>query len=216
MIENIIMYFYRIKTNILEADKSDISAIILGAGHSRRFGYPKASLDFDPERNFLQQLIHVFSEYRCGQIVGVINRDVEEIYKKNTVIFPENVTLAVNPFPEKGRLFSLKTGLDQLNNAESVFIANVDNPFLDSFILDELTRNREKADCIVPVFSGRGGHPVLISKRIVNAVLRSKNEDIKLSEFLQNFGCFRLETAEDRILININTQEDYQRYFDKF
>ena len=69
-----------------------------------------------------------------------------------------------------------------------VFIHNADNPFANHKVLKALYSNRTDADLIKPVFKKTGGHPILISNKIVKDIVSYKNYDIHLNDFLKNYS----------------------------
>ncbi|MBP7169535.1 MAG: nucleotidyltransferase family protein [Bacteroidales bacterium] len=189
--------------------KENFSAIILAAGSSGRMGQPKALLPFDPQRCFARKLADEFLSFGCQRVVMVTNAQVaaqavSAAYKLN------GIEIVINPNPELGRFYSFYLALQAIGN-HYVFMTNADNPFVGADILRALWRHAMQADYVYPVYEGRGGHPILISPRIVRAARAETNPDINLKEYLNRFSKACIPVPNDQILININTPEEYTR-----
>jgi CTP:molybdopterin cytidylyltransferase MocA len=69
------------------------------------------------------------------------------------------------------------------------------------------------SDFCVPVYKGRGGHPVLLSENVIRDLFAEDKTDITLRDFLSRYDGKRVDVKSDSVLVNINTPEDYRGYF---
>lgn len=191
----------------------NIAVVILAAGLSERMGKPKYSLRFDEHTSFLEKIINDYKKFGCGQIIVVMNTEgirsklAQKIIEENIAVFVENSN------PDKGRFLSVKLGVNLIKGETPVFIHNVDNPFIDNNILDILINQIKPFSYCVPMYNDRGGHPVLISSEIKLAFLEIKNNKTILKNALADFNRINVEIKDERVLRNINTSEDYLRWF---
>jgi len=184
------------------------AALILAAGLSERMGMPKHELWFSEESTFLEHIIQVYQKFVALQIVLVINdRDVFGRF-----LYEEDLKIVINKNPEFGRFHSIQLGLKEINDAP-VFIQNIDNPFVSPGLLMTLEKGIEEADFAVPVHDGKGGHPVLLSQKIIQKVVGNYQQDMKLNDVLKHFERKDVPMHDPYILVNINTEEDYLKYF---
>jgi CTP:molybdopterin cytidylyltransferase MocA len=91
----------------------------------------------------------------------------------------------------------------------SCFFQNIDNPLTTIELLDELIIHKDEADAIIPTFQKKSGHPVLISPLVVQKINAGCNYELRVDAFLKQFTEMRIDTLDHRILININSKEDY-------
>lgn len=192
---------------------SNTSVVILAAGFSSRMKQAKFALKFDDKRTFLEKIIREYDVFGCKEIIVVLNNESIALTDQLNLSFPENVKIVLNKYPERERFYSLQTGLRALEDSSYVFIQNIDNPFVDQEILTSLYEHREKADYIVPTYKGKGGHPILINQKIVNAIIKEKNFRLNLKVFLSSYSKQKFESQNENILLNFNTQEKYMLYF---
>ena len=89
----------------------------------------------------------------------------------------------------------------------------MDNPFVNTKILESLLSQDVNTDYIVPSFDGKGGHPILISNKVCQALISAEKNDLVLSDFLKGYDKKRVIVDDKRILININTHTKYQDFF---
>jgi len=188
------------------------SAIILAAGFSNRMGQCKALLSFDKEKTFLEKIIEEYIKFGTSEIVVVINKTIENELINNAH-FDEKVKFVINHKPEIGRWSSIITGLKELKNEGNCFIQNVDNPFVTSELLVDIDKNINADNYVVPVFKAKGGHPIIIGHEIIKNILTFDDTDRDLKEYLTKFKRTEVEVNDENILININTMEDYMKYF---
>ena len=193
--------------------KINTSVIILAAGKSSRMGVPKLSLKFDAGKTFLEHVINEYSEFGCDEIVVVVNAEGHKYIVKSLQPFPENVKIAINEYPERGRFHSLKTGCLELSRINSVFVHNVDNPFVNQKILNALLAKNKEYDYVMPSYEGKGGHPVLISKDVVTTVIPEPDDQQHLKEFLNRFSSLKEDVDDEKVLVNINDNNDYKKWF---
>ena len=193
-------------------NKSKTAALILSAGSSQRMSSHKALLPFDDKMTFLVKIIKTYSDWGCGKIVVVVNPDLKEkLIKMNP--FPETVSFVVNDHPEYERFYSVKLGVEALGSPTFCFLQNVDNPFFDEHILDMIYDHRSTEKYVSPVFKGKGGHPVLMNRKNMITIGGHEENSANLKEILGTMDCYLMEMNDDRVLININTMEEYRRLF---
>ncbi|OGU60484.1 MAG: hypothetical protein A2X64_08465 [Ignavibacteria bacterium GWF2_33_9] len=194
-----------------------IGAVVLAAGFSSRMKSPKPFLKFDPRRVFIEKIIDDFVVFGCSKIVVTINpeiqdwKDIIENYKsRNSVIFK------VNDSPDNERFYSIKTGIESIGDMDYCFIHNSDNPFLDNDILKFIYAGKSDTGYTVPCNEGKGGHPVLLGKHVMNNILAEKDIGTNFKEFLKNYERINVNVGTNKILININTQKEYEQYFKRY
>ncbi len=187
------------------------STLILAAGFSQRMGSPKALLKFNETDIFLTQIISQFLNFGIQNVVVVVNPQVNELLQKEHPGVYNISKICVNHYPQKGRNVSIKKGIEEITT-DYCFIHNVDNPFVSDVTLKLLYNNKEKASVIIPCFKGKGGHPILINKKVLDSIIKMP-ENISLRDFLLQFSSLRIECQEKNISTNISTPEDYKQYF---
>ncbi len=190
-----------------------VAVIILAGGESSRMKHPKAFLKFDRRNTFLEKIINEYVDAGIEDIILVIN--ASSLNSENEIILSlldNNITLIYNKKPEKGRLYSLKLGLSKLIGTENSFIQNIDNPFVSSNLLNKMIPLIKSGSYVSPTYNGKGGHPILISKLICNTILDYDDTSITLRNILAKFNKTTMP-YDEQVLININTADDYTKYF---
>lgn len=191
----------------------NFSLVILAAGKSERMGLPKLGLKFDASTSFAEKIIETILEIEPLECVLVINQYGLEFINKEGIKIPDKVKIVINEDPDKGRFYSLQCGLKSLNSKGNILMINIDNPFINKDICLNMLSQINDCDYIYPVFNGKGGHPLLINKTVAEGILLQDNTQIDLKEFLKSFRKRKYNVSDQKILININTPEDYISIF---
>jgi molybdenum cofactor cytidylyltransferase len=189
------------------------SAIILSAGKSSRMGVPKFSLMFDDKSTFIEKIVNAYADFGCEEIIAVLNNEGVEHFTRLKIHLPSVARIVVNLHPEWERSYSLKTGAKALNNLNPVFISNIDNPFVNPVVLESLALHIDNYDYVFPVFNGKGGHPFMISERFVHDLITNPDDKLHLKVFLDRFSKRAVEVMDEKVLVNVNNQEDYNNIF---
>lgn len=191
----------------------NFSAVILAAGKSERMGFPKLELQFDGERSFAEKIIETVGELKPLECVMVVNQDGLKWLNSNNLNISDKVKSVLNDDPDRGRFYSLQCGLKSLNSKGNILMINIDNPFINKDICLNMLSQINDCDYIYPVFNGKGGHPLLINKTVAEGILLQDNTQIDLKEFLKSFRKRKYNVSDQKVLININTPEDYISIF---
>ncbi len=185
------------------------SAIILAAGLSERMGIMKPLLRFDDQHNFIEHIIDDYSKIITEDIVVVINKEVKsKIDLKNN----KKIRIIINDNTEEGRMSSAILGTQALKYRKCCFIHNVDNPFVNFSLLENMVKMTKEDNCVMPIFKGKGGHPILFGEKVIDHIAKAKSDD-DFREALRPYDLVTVETDDESILVNINTRKDYQKYF---
>jgi molybdenum cofactor cytidylyltransferase len=191
------------------------TTVILSAGKSERMGVPKFSLMYNNEMTFLEKIAGTFLEFGCNEVIVVLNSEGAEMLSRLKINLPREVKVAINYHPEWEKFFSLKTGLRSVSSLSSVFVSNIDNPFINCKLLEELEKSAGFFDYVYPAFNGKGGHPFIISERVVKDILSEPAEQVHLKEFLKKYFSLAVEVEDEKILANINTAESYRYWLNR-
>ncbi len=185
-------------------------AIILSAGFSERMGQPKALLKWDSSTTFIEKIINEFCSFNCTPVICVINKSIEPDCRRLRV--PSRVKFIINEHPESGRFSSVRTGINEITEADFCFIHNVDNPFVNRDVISRLFALRDPDAWCSPVYAGKGGHPVLIPFSVIRMIANTHDLAITLADILNSFPRINMEMSDDTLLRNINTRDDYNKY----
>jgi len=194
--------------------QNNISTIILAAGNSSRMGSPKPFLLWKDKTTFLEKIVSEYKKFKCKNIVLVLNEKVKKIIDSYNYSFLQNVKIIQNNNLEFGRFYSLKIGLTEIPDTDFVFIQNIDNPFVNNELLNNIYNNRNEDGYTVPNYNGKGGHPILIDRQIINYVINTKINSLNIKDILSNFNRGNFIVNEKSILYNINTQKEYKAIID--
>jgi molybdenum cofactor cytidylyltransferase len=189
------------------------SAIILSAGKSSRIGVNKFSLMFNSTTTFLENLINQYKTFGCDEVVIVLNPNGAEILGQLNSNFQSNVKVVINQHPEWERFYSLKLAALGFSKVNPTFVSNIDNPFANHQLLNLLANLCDEADYVHPVYNGRGGHPFLISERVLVDLISEKVDQIHLKEFLERYSKLAIEVDDVTTMVNVNTMEEYRLLF---
>jgi molybdenum cofactor cytidylyltransferase len=186
-------------------------------------GVPKLSLDFRlgvselsggyfTGVSFLEQCISQFLLFGCSKVVVVVNSEGLQWIHKHKPAIKKKARLVLNPDPERGRLSSLQLGIQKAGNWSRLFIHNVDNPFVSQKVLHSIREASDENidfDYISPRYKGQGGHPIMVSKRVIRPIIEAPSHE-NLKQVLSAYARTNVEVHDPNILVNINTIEEYQ------
>lgn len=192
--------------------KNNFGVIILAGGNSERMNYPKPYLIYK-KKSFLQHITESYWNADVRNIAIVLNKKFYSVSWQK-LIYPVEAlaTVIENSNPELGRFHSIKLGVTVMSEFDYCFIQNVDNPLISSETIKKIIAEKNSQGYTSPVFNGKGGHPVLISKKVMEKIDRMESKDISVNFFLQRFPKKEVEISNGEVLININTKEDYEKY----
>ena len=170
------------------------NAIILAAGESKRLGQPKALVNIKGE-SLIQILIKRLKKFNLNVIIVTrsdLEKDIQRLGEK----------VVINPKPEEGRTGSIQCGLKEIRG-QNCLIVPVDRPgFSDSTL--KLLLELEITAC--PSKNGKGGHPVILSKKDCKKVLLSK-PSIPLRDLIEPK---KIEVEDEFLHLNIDYPRDLE------
>ncbi len=201
------------KNDILFTKKC--SVVILAAGRSQRMGFPKFSLAFNEKYSFLEEILQQYTAFGCREIILVLNDEGVTFVNKNLSILRKKVQIVVNKHLEWERFYSIKLGVQNLKFEYPVFIHNADNPYVNTEVLKKLLTLHSLFDFAVPVYQGHGGHPILLSTKVIHDISFEQKNDLIFSNFLKKYNKKTMRVKDDKILVNINTKSAYLKFLEK-
>jgi len=192
--------------------KTNFGVIILAGGKSERMKFPKPFLMID-EKIFLKKIAEEYIQAGIKNSCLVINKEYcEGKWKKDFESIKPYVTVIEKTNPDSGRFHSIKLGIKNFPYADFVFIQNADNPFVDIDIINSLKKHRFSLGYTQLFHKGQKGHPVLISKKVIQKINVLKGDDYNLRNILEEFPSTEVEVNDKRILANLNTIEEYKKF----
>lgn len=170
----------------------------------------KLTLPFG-ERTVIESSVSNLLEAGIDDVVVVLSHRAEEV--RSALSHLHSVRFAVNPEAESEMGASIGYGVRALREtAEAILIALADHPAVPSDVIARLhdARSETGARIVVPVWQGRGGHPVLIDaifrERLVN-LDPSRGLRALFDEHLDEV--FRLEVDAPYVARDMDTWDDY-------
>ena len=198
-----------------------ISALILAAGESRRMGKQNKLLLPIGGEALLVKLVASVCASDVGQVLVVIGHEAEKI-RRELNEFPLN--FVYNPNFSEGMTTSIKYGVKVASHeCDGLLICLGDMPFINTSEINKLihayAKNRIKGQnlIVVPVFKRQHGNPVLFSIEFRNDILEHKKESGCKEVIMKNSdSVMEIEMDDEKMLLDVDTMEDYQSVSDLF
>lgn len=190
----------------------DVSGILLSAGESKRMGQPKALLKFG-ERSNIENLLDEYLSSQLDKVIVVTGFNGESLKKfieKKTK--NKKLKVVINEHYNLGMFSSIQKGIVEISRG-GILIGIVDNPFINSTVIDELIENFSGGEIVIPDYHGKGGHPVIIPVSLREEILNANPEKTSLKDV---FSCHsdmikRIKFEDQTITFDMDTVEDYNR-----
>jgi len=199
---------------------ASFAGVILAAGDSSRMGTDKALLPWPPpaeghppsKETFLSAAIRSLA-LSSDLVVVVAGKNEPGLAP---VVYAAGGAMVENPDPARGQFSSLQVGLQEVLNRgrDAAIITLVDRPPAALATVLSLREAFESAGldiwAVVPEFGGKHGHPYVAGRDLIEAFLREpatgNARDIEHRH--QDRICY-LPVDDPRVVLNINTPEDY-------
>jgi CTP:molybdopterin cytidylyltransferase MocA len=141
---------------------SQVAAILLAAGQSRRMGAFKPLLPFG-NKTVIECCIDYLQGGGVETVVVVLGHREEEVRKHLT---GRPLIFSVNPDPNSEMGASIAAGVLELpQSCQATLIALCDHPAVPAAVVAKLIATwKNGARLVIPTWQDRGGHPVLIDR----------------------------------------------------
>jgi molybdenum cofactor cytidylyltransferase len=187
-----------------------ISAILLGAGESKRMGVDKLSLPWG-RKTVLEHCVKTLLRSEAQELVvvlGIRNKKVKNLFQG------QKVKVIINPYSNRGMSTSIQRGLQAIHpGCHGVLIALGDQPLLKTRTINGLIHAFEEREggIIVPSFRGRRGHPVIFHRRYKKELLDLKGDVGGRSIIERHPKDVRLVPVKSRgVVKDVDTWQDYK------
>ncbi|MGA2315537.1 MAG: molybdenum cofactor cytidylyltransferase [Thermodesulfobacteriota bacterium] len=188
-----------------------ISAVLLGAGESKRMGVDKLSLPWG-RKTILERCFETLLRSEVQEVIVVLgfrNKGVKNLFRGR------RVKIVINLHPKMGMGISIRRGLQAIHpSCHGILIALGDQPFLKTRTVNALIHafDRGKGGIIVPSFRGRRGHPVIFHKRYKKELWSLKGDVGGRSIIERHPEDVRVvHLKSEGVVMDIDTWQDYNR-----
>ena len=138
-----------------------ISAILLSAGLSERFGSPKALTKINETTRVIDAVQRTLLASPINEIIVVLGAFAADI--KPFLLKKKRIKSVLNKNYRKGQTSSFQTGLQHISpSAEGILLLPIDYPAIKAetiHILCDQFLNRDSLKIIIPSFKDHKGHP---------------------------------------------------------
>jgi len=194
-----------------------ISAILLGAGESKRMKVNKLTLPWGRE-TVLEHCFNTLFRSTAQEIIVVLNprnKGMKRQFEKRFAGTTKKVKIAFNPYYERGMSTSIHEGLHVMDpRSEGILISLGDQPFLKTRTINVLLRafHQGKGEILVPSFRGMKGHPVIFHRKYEKELLKLRGDTggkpilLKYSKQIKT-----IPVRSEGVIKDIDTREEYQK-----
>ena len=181
-----------------------ITALLLAAGESDRTKPSLKPLLPVGEKTVIEVVIEKLKKSGVDKIVVVLGHESEKIGKT----IKEDVVL--NKEYKKGMLSSVKEGV-RSNPDSNFLICLVDHPLIEIKTINRIIDAYDNEKIVVPIYKGKRGHPILIPNALIEELISFKGKILR--DFVHDHEIKEVETDDKGTTINLNTLEDFKKYF---
>ena len=187
-----------------------ISAILLGAGQSKRMGVDKLSLPWG-RRTVIEHCFNTLLRSDVQELVvvlGIRNQGIKDLFQGR------KVKVVINPNSNKGMSTSIRRGIEALRpRSGGILIALGDQPFVKRRTINVLIHafDQREGGIIVPSFRGRRGHPVIFARKYKGELLNLEGDVGGISVIERHPEDVRVVSVKSMgVVRDVDTWQDYK------
>lgn len=173
-----------------------VTGVLLAAGAGRRYGGPKALVRNDDGTSWVRHRAQALLDGGCSHVVVVTGARNDEVSAE--LLGMDVVSLYAAEWQE-GMGASLRTGLAAAASdarMEAVLVALVDTPGLTPQVVARLVARGADDALAQASYDGTPGHPVLVGRRRVSAVMQVAVGDRGARDYLRERSVELVECAD--------------------
>jgi len=133
------------------------------------------------------------------------------------IAYANGAAVVVNPAPERGQFSSLQIGLREVLNRgrDAAMVTLVDRPPVGARTVQKLREAFDEASArykwiVVPEYAGKHGHPIVLTREMIEAFLRAPATASARDIQHQNQEHIEyVEVDDPLVVVNINTPQEY-------
>jgi molybdenum cofactor cytidylyltransferase len=181
---------------------TEVDVVILAAGFSSRAGTFKPALDI-AGKPLLARCVETFHDL-CASVIVVAGHEADRVA---ALVSPyPKVQLVQNAAYATGMFSSVRAGAAAVRSPR-FFLIPGDHPLVSprtcALLLDT------KGNVVVPSFSGKAGHPVLLDAEILTEILAEAPES-NLRAVLSRHERTFVTVDDPGVLFDVDTMDDYR------
>lgn len=200
--------------SMVNREKS-VSAILLGAGESKRMGRDKLMLPWGKKTVF-EHCLYTLLQSEIGEVIVVLrtrSEAFEDGIKRYPISKRKKIKVAVNPNYRRGMSSSLHRGLKCLDSrSKGVLIALGDQPLLKPRTVNALIHafSHGEGKIAIPFYNGKRGNPVLFDRIYMKDLMKLRG-DTGGRKIVENHPdkIIRVSTRSEGVLKDIDRWEEY-------
>jgi molybdenum cofactor cytidylyltransferase len=186
-----------------------ISAILLAAGLSHRFGSEKLQQEIGGKRLIDWSKDRLLTS-AVDEVIVVVNSRTQALISGHTP--PPRLKLEVNPRPQDGLSSSIRIGLEACHlQSQAVLICHADMPLVDETVINRLISfwKESPSRIVAPRVKGQQGNPVLFPRRFWSEIIKLEG-DIGCKSILQTHATELgwVEMEDDRVLWDVDSESE--------
>jgi len=186
-----------------------ITAVILAAGASKRFGRNKL-LEMINGKPMIRWVVESALNSMVDEVIVVLGFEAERVAE---TIKDLPCKIVVNENYKEGMSSSVKCGLrNTMNKSMAILVIPGDCPLIRSEDMNKVINRylESRKPIVIATHKGKRGHPILISREIFEEVLRISEEGMGLKEVIKKHEgeIAYAETENEGVTIDIDSPED--------
>ncbi len=171
---------------------STVAAVVLAAGGGRRYGMPKALVEY--EGSLLVERAVRTARAACDPVLVVLGAGAVDVWQRADL---DGATVLANRDWETGMASSLRTGLEGLRGwpgrVDAALVTLVDMPGITPAALERLAALAAPDALAVATYDGVRGHPVLLGRDHWAGVIGSATGDEGARRYLAAHGAAEVD-----------------------
>lgn len=190
-----------------------ISAILLGAGESKRMGVDKLSLSWG-KKTVLEHCLDTLLRSKVKEVVVVLGGQTRGVGSR---IKGRKVKVVINPHSRWGMSASIRRGIQAIDpRSQGILIALGDQPLLQTRTINALIHAfvQRKGSIVLPSYRGRRGHPVLFARCYEKELLKLRG-DVGGKSIIKIYSgsIIEVRTRSEAVVKDIDTWKGYKKEF---
>jgi len=207
----------RPRPRVIPTEQPTISALLLGAGSSSRFGEQNKLLSLWQGQTLISHVLRAIKNSAADKTVVITGHQSALVAAAiKDAIDAQEIDCIHNEAYRTGMASSLVKGVSALIESDAIVVCLADMPKVDSAVINALVaafvQHPDKA-IYIPTYFGQRGNPVLIGRRLFDSILTLQG-DTGARVLAKQFPESVLEVSTDcaGILQDIDTQDELRAF----